>query len=103
MNPADQASDEPRAPREPDLAPSEAKRLAARRRFLRGTTAGSGIVIVTLFHRRAAAQERQRRILASSPEACISMTGHQPTGRTVDVHSVSGDVSSAVVRRYVCD
>jgi hypothetical protein len=74
---------------------AEQKRRVARRLFLRGTVAGSGIVIATMYHQRASAQTK---ILASSPEACFSLTGVRSTtitevqsmGRTKQVFDCTG-------------
>lgn len=53
-------------------AAAEAKRRAARRRFLgRSAATGSGLVIVTLFHSRAFADTKN----VSSVEACNSLHG----------------------------
>lgn len=60
-------------------SPAEQKRRVARRLFLRGTVAGSGMVIATMYHQRASAQAA---ILASSPEACFSLTGNRFTTTT---------------------
>ncbi len=62
----------------PSLA--EQKRRVARRQFLRGTVAGSGMVIATMYHQRASAA--LDAILASSPEACFSLTGNRSTTTT---------------------
>lgn len=61
-------------------ATAEAKRHAARRRFLgRSAAAGSGLLIVTLFHRRAFAWDSwgttSKTHLVSSIEACNSYGG----------------------------
>lgn len=57
---------------EPDAA--EAKRTAARRRFLKqGTAAGTGILIVTLHHQRAIAGAK--KIMTSSAAVCASLHG----------------------------
>ena len=58
----------------------DAKRAAARRRFLtRGAAAGSGALIVTLYHQRANAAT----IMTSSPEVCLSMHGTVQGSRQV--------------------
>ncbi len=52
----------------------EARRVAARRRFLKqGATAGSGLVIYTIYHNRSFAGTK--KIMVSSAEACTSMHG----------------------------
>ncbi len=67
-------------PQVPGPSPAERKRREARRLFLRGTVAGSGMVIATMYHQRASAQVGT--ILASSPEACFSLTGNHSTTTT---------------------
>jgi hypothetical protein len=53
----------------------EAKRRAARRRFLaRGTAVGSGLLIVTLYHQRGIAGG-SKKIFTSSAEMCLSLKG----------------------------
>ena len=53
---------------------AEAKRRAARRRFIaRGTAAGSGFLIVTLYHQRGLAAGK--KIFTSSAEMCLSLKG----------------------------
>jgi len=60
---------------------AEAKRLAARRRFLgRGAAAGSGLVIVTMYHERSFAQVAYSKV--SSVEECHSIGG-TTSGETV--------------------
>ena len=60
-----------------DLIAAEAKRIAARRRFLKQTTAaGSGILILTFPHQRADATT----LVVSSLAVCLSMGG-TPVGR----------------------
>lgn len=63
-------------PLQPESASAEAKRMAARRRFLaRGAAGGSGLLIVTLCHQRALARRPgalenndPRRTLAPTPQ-----------------------------------
>ena len=64
----DQTGNKPHA----ELAAAEAKRTAARRRFLKQGTAGTGILIVTLHHQRAIAA---KKIMTSSPGTCLSLHG----------------------------
>ena len=53
---------------------AEAKRRAARRRFVaRGAAAGSGLLIVTLYHQRGLAASK--KIFTSSAEMCLSLKG----------------------------
>ena len=53
---------------------ADAKRLAARRRFLaRGAVAGSGFLIVTLYHQRGMAGSK--KIFTSTAEMCLSLGG----------------------------
>jgi hypothetical protein len=59
---------------QPAEAAVEARRAAARRRFLKqGATAGSGLVIYTIYHNRSFAGTK--KIMVSSAEACTSMHG----------------------------
>lgn len=55
----------------------ERKRADARRRFLRGATAGSGLLIITVYHQRAFAG---KKVLVSSVETCASLTGTPKKG-----------------------
>ena len=58
----------------PDSASAEAKRMAARRRFLaRGAAGGSGLLIVTLCHQRAFAR-RSGLLNDTTPPADTSTT-----------------------------
>jgi hypothetical protein len=57
-----------------ESAPAEAKRTAARRRFLNLGAAGSGIVIVTLFHQRSAIAGA-KKVFVSSALVCASLHG----------------------------
>ena len=79
--------------RQPDTVPpplesAEAKRLAARRRFLTGTAGGSSLLIVTLCHQRA---------LANPPAGMGAVHGSQPGGDT----NTSGNTSSTYQPRGV--
>lgn len=57
-----------------DTGSAESKRIAARRRFIRGSAvaAGSGAIILTLYHQRAIAG---KKIMTSSAAVCTSMNG----------------------------
>jgi hypothetical protein len=87
------------APAAGPTASAERKRLAARRRFLRG--GATGVVIVTIAHQRSAATTQ---LVASSTAACASLTGHRPSGRTVEVSSPTPGYDNGRPRtKYVCD
>ena len=61
-------------PEKPD--PAEAKRLAARRRFIKdGAAAGSGAIVLTLYHRKGYAGGGKKKVNLSSAEACLSIGG----------------------------
>lgn len=62
------------------VAATEAKRTAARRRFLKQGTAGTGILIVTLHHQRAIAA---KKIMTSGAATCLSAGG--TVGKTTTV------------------
>lgn len=64
----------------PDAA--EEKRLAARRRFLQKSAAGSGVAVLTLYHTNGyAGRDKGKKMILSSAEACMSLTGSP--GKTV--------------------
>ena len=79
---------------------TETKRRAARRRFLaRGTAAGSGVLIVTLYHQRGFAKSNHaKKIFVSSPERCLSLGGTDHGEKKVK-DSVTGEK----VKRTECE
>ena len=63
-------------PEKPDAA--EEQRVAARRRFLkRGSAAGSGLAIYTIYHQRSFAGGTAKKVIVSSPAACASLGGSE--------------------------
>jgi hypothetical protein len=99
--PNDQAKSTTPAPASPDpVSAADAKRRAARRRFLARGSAGSGMVIVTLYHQRAfGTYTTDRTILASSPEACHSLGGKAGYKKWTE----SSVTPKKYVERYTCD
>ena len=89
------------APVPPDAAATaEAKRRAARRRFLARGGAGSGLAIVTLYHQRAfATWSVDRTVLVSSPETCASIGGKKGDKKW----ALSSVTPKKYVERYECD
>ena len=79
---------------------AETKRRTARRKFLaRGTAAGSGMLIVTLYHQRAYGGDKAKKVLVSSPETCRSIGG-TPTGHE---KQVKDSVTGHKVKRTECE
>ena len=65
---------------------AEAKRTAARRRFLKqGAAVGPGAFVVTVHHQRAIAGGK--KIMASSAATCVSL--HGTPGKQTQVHDVT--------------
>lgn len=61
---------------------TEEKRLAARRRFLQKSAAGSGVAVLTLYHTKGyAGRNGGKKMILSSAEACRSLTGSP--GKTI--------------------
>jgi len=54
--------------------PAEAKRLRARRRFMKDGAAGSGAIVLTLYHTKGYAGGG-KKVNLSSEQACLSMGG----------------------------
>jgi hypothetical protein len=70
-------------------ARAEAKRLDARRRFVKNTAAGSSAVLFTLYHTKGSAGTGKKVVL-SSAQACMSLGG-TPGKRPIKVKdSVTG-------------
>ncbi|MEO8304438.1 MAG: hypothetical protein ABI724_09985 [Betaproteobacteria bacterium] len=79
--------------------PAETKRKAARRRFLaRGTAAGSGLLIVTLYHQRGMANPHGQKVLVSSIETCASIGGKKAGEK-----DVKDSVTGKKVKRIECE
>lgn len=95
------SSDDPLAKPDVDVAtPAEAKRRAARRRFLgRSAAVGSGLGITTLFHTRAFGQNLN---LVSSIEACTSFPGAQVEYENGFPKLYQNSVTPEVFNRYNC-
>ena len=92
------ANDKTQEKMDGELASAEAKRTAARRRFLKqGAAAGSGILVVTLHHQRAIAG-KSKQIMTSSAATCTSLGGTSKGTKKV-VDSLSGGQK---VTRTVC-
>jgi|OpeIllAssembly_1097287.scaffolds.fasta_scaffold2574893_1 hypothetical protein len=100
---SDTPNDNPHSNTPPEAATgADAKRLAARRRFLaRGTAAGSGFAIVTLYHQRAFAWRfgGRDKVLVSSPETCLSLGGKAKGTSS----KVKDSVTGKSVKRFECD
>jgi hypothetical protein len=99
--PIDESNSMPQPESPTGLSPAaEAKRRAARRKFLARSSAGAGAAIVTLHHERASAWgwnwDGGGKVLVSSDEACRSIGG-KPSG-TKEVTSFSKKV-----KRTVCE
>lgn len=73
----------------PTEHPAEAKRLKARRRFMKSGAAGSSAVVLTFYHSRGSAKDKGKKINLSSQEACLSLGG-QPGNTVKVVDSVTG-------------
>ena len=81
-----------KSPNEPDAV--EAKRTAARRRFLKGSAAaGTGIFIVTYHHQRAIAGGG-KKIMTSSAATCTSLGG-TPGKQTTVKDKATGQKTTA--------
>jgi len=57
--------------------PAEAKRLDARRRFVKNTAAGSSAVLFTLYHTKGSAgsKDQGKKVVLSTAQACLSLGG----------------------------
>jgi len=90
----------------PKTDPVDAKRAAARRRFLRGGAVASAGLIVTVYHTRGFAGTKT--FVLSSAEACMSLTG--TTGKQVKkqdsitpfVYDKKGNLVQNKVIKYEC-
>lgn len=73
-------------PDEGDPSSTEARRMAARRRFLgRSAAVGTGAIVYTIHHARSFAGGGTTTYYLSSPEHCMSLTGNWGTKvKTVD-------------------
>jgi hypothetical protein len=86
-------NDESKKATEGELDGAEAKRTAARRRFLKqGTAVGTGILVVTLHHQRAMAGGTT--IMTSSAGTCLSLKG--TVQGTTQVHNVTNPTGPMV-------
>ena len=77
------------------VEPAEAKRLAARRRFLKHGAVGSGVAVVTLYHTRGHAGG-VNPVYVSSKAACNSLGGTVTNTKDILSHG-------KIVSRKVCD
>ena len=69
---------------EQELDAAEKRRIAARRRFLKGgSAAGSGLVILTISHQRSFASGTAQEVYVSSVAACSSIGGSNAKLTTV--------------------
>ena len=87
--------------------PAEAKRLAARRRFVKQGAAGSGGAVLTFYHTKGYA--RGKKLVLSSQLACLSITG--TPGKTVKVqdsvvpyvYDAKGKKHKNIVEKQECE
>jgi len=89
--------------------PAEAKRLAARRRFLKGGAAGSGAAVLTLYHTKGYAS-KGKKVVLSSTQACLSiggMPGKKPVkvqdSVTPYVFDENGKKKKNIVEKIECE
>ena len=89
------------APRLSEAA--EERRKLARRKFLLGSAAGSGMFVTTLFHQRADAATRHSGTYAVSAVAtCTSIGGQIKLNAGGQPDLVNASVGSPSVKRYQC-
>ena len=79
--------------------PAEAKRLDARRRFVKNTAAGSSAVVFTLYHTKSFGKDHGKKVVLSSAQACLSIGG-TPGKKPI---KVKDSVTGKKVEKTECD